>query len=111
MKQIEVLFEELENGVIKVVDFKNVAKFDDIPYEEYRTCYPSMGIVRGGTFMIYKNEHSRQNYGVPGEGGLYFFKHEFNELIKTMKQCGENYARAKKNAKTVKPRVIKSIKI
>jgi hypothetical protein len=112
MKQIEVLFEELHNGMIKVVEINNVAKFDDIPFAEYRMGYPAMGLTRDGHFCIYKNEHERETYGILNLTYLsQITKNDFNELIKTMKMCGENYAKAKKNAEERNKRVIKSIKI
>ena len=112
MKQIEVLFEELHNGMIKVVEIKNVAKLYEIPYEEYYKNYPSMGINRDGHLIINKSKGDSGDYGyVDNPCSIYCNKQQFNELIKIMKMCGENYAKAKKNVENHKARVIKSIKI
>jgi hypothetical protein len=114
MKQIEVLFKEGDDGFIEIVEIRNVAKFDDIPYIEYRTGYPSMGIDRNGCLMICENGKSRLNYGLPDADNIAIMLHtkqEFDHLIKVMKQCGENYTKAKKNAENRKKHVIKSIKI
>jgi hypothetical protein len=109
MKQAEVLFEELENGNIKIIEFKNVAKLDEIKYDEYRKMYPSMWVERSGYFRINVTPREAYHYGVEQVETI-TSKSDFNELIKIMKQCGENYAKAK-NAAMSKKRVIKSIKI
>jgi len=113
MKQIEVLFEELDSGMIKVVEIKNVAKLYEIPYEEYYKNYPSMGITRDGHLIINKSKGDSGDYGYVDNPwcSIYCNKQQFNDLIKTMKQCGENYAKAKKNAEKRKKHIIKSIKI
>jgi hypothetical protein len=109
MKQAEVVFEELENGNIKVVDFKNIAKIDEIKYDEYLKMYPSMFVDREGCFRIYIKQRTvwwLSHVDVE----ITMTKSLFNNLIKIMKQCGENYAKAKKVAMS-KARVVKSIKI
>lgn len=115
MKQAEVVFEELENGNIKVVDFKNIAKFDlfnfnSLQYINYCSYFPYMGIDGRNHFMIYVTYGKTWDLGVPGRDEITMTKAKFNKLIKIMKQCGENYAKARKAAMS-KKRVIKSIKI
>jgi hypothetical protein len=71
-----------------------------------------MWIDRNGHLIIRKSESDAGDYGHPDKPcSIYCSKQQFNELIKTMKMCGENYAKAKKTAENQKKRVIKSIKI
>jgi hypothetical protein len=115
MKQAEVVFEELENGNIKVVDFKNIAKFDlfnfnSLQYINYCSYFPYMGIDGRNHFMIYVTYGKTWDLGIPGGDEITMNKSTFNDLIKLMKQCGNRYTLAKKAAMS-KARVVKTIKI
>jgi hypothetical protein len=113
MKQIEVLFEELDDDRIKIIEIKNVARFNDLP-NEYTKFRPTMGIFNYGEFMIFPSFEEcwhLEHVALDGNHPYYCSKSKFNEIINTMKQCGENYAKAKKNAEEHKKHVIKSIKI
>jgi hypothetical protein len=113
MKQIEVLFEELDNDYIKIIEIKNVAKLNDLPVN-YTKIRPTMGIFNDGEFMIFSSFKETWRLGrvaLDCNHPYYCSKQQFNEIIKTMKMCGENYAKAKKTTENHKKRVIKSIKI
>jgi hypothetical protein len=114
MKQIEVLFEELDNDRVKIIEIKNVANFKDLP-PEYIQDIPTMGIFDSGDFVIFTPSYVEfWNVGFVANDNHYPYycsKSKFNELIKTMKMCGENYARVKKTTENHRKRVIKSIKI
>lgn len=115
MKQAEVVFEEVENGNINIIDFKNIAKFDlfnfnSLQYINYCLHFPYMGIDDRNHFMIYVTYGKTWDLGVPGRDEITMTKAKFNDLIKIMKQCGNRYTQARKEA-TQKKRVVKSIKI
>jgi hypothetical protein len=84
MKQAEVLYQELSNGIFKIVDLKNFEIPVNLP-EKYFKTYPHMWRIYGG-ICIASSLETRVSIRVDYE----LSKIYFNLLIKLMKQCGRN---------------------
>jgi hypothetical protein len=99
MKQAEVLYQEIDKDHVKIVEFKNFERHN-LP-DAYFEMYPRMwkGCNFGVVVIIY-NQFITRTVG----NGEILTTDDFNLLIKTMKQCGENLKKSR-----IPP--VKSIKI
>lgn len=97
MKQTEIKFIELPNEIIKITDFKNIAKGYELEKEfgkkvvyYYFNTYPNYDLNNFYDLHIKINS----SYNINIKKGMKMKKEDFTRLIKLLKQSGKNLKKA-----------------